>query len=61
MFGIHTDKGSFLYQPSFAEAAGSDSAHDDALIVGKTLALVGWDMITDDGVYEVAKSLWEGK
>ncbi|KAK9364375.1 hypothetical protein V1509DRAFT_670246, partial [Lipomyces kononenkoae] len=59
MFGIPTDEGTFLHDPTFAEAAGTDSAFDDALIVGKTLALVGWDVITDDGMYQVAKSQWQ--
>ncbi|RAL12915.1 M20 family metallopeptidase [Aspergillus homomorphus CBS 101889] len=59
MLGITNEKGSFPYHPSFAAAAGTDSAHEEAVIVGKSLALIGWDMLTDDGLFEAARRQWQ--
>lgn len=59
MFGIPALKGTFHHHPSFAAAAGTDDAHREAIVVGKALAMVGWDMLTTDGLYEKARSQWE--
>jgi hypothetical protein len=59
MFGIPADDGSFPHHPSFASAAGTDDAHEEAVIVGKSLALIGWEMITDDQLFEQAKKQWQ--
>ncbi|KAL1882466.1 hypothetical protein Plec18167_002882 [Paecilomyces lecythidis] len=59
MFGIPAPKGTFHHHPSFAAAAGTDDAHREAIVVGKALAMVGWDMLTNDGLYEKARSQWE--
>lgn len=59
MFGIPTPEGSFPHHPSFAAAAGTDEAHGEALVVGKSLALIGWDMITDDAMFETAYCQWK--
>jgi hypothetical protein len=59
MFGIPTSEGSFPHHPSFAAAAGTDEAHGEALVVGKSLALIGWDMITDDALFEAAHCRWK--
>lgn len=57
-FGIGAPEGSFPHHPSFTSATGTDGAHTEAMIVGKTLAMIGWDMINDDGMYEAARRQW---
>ncbi|KAL4862799.1 hypothetical protein BDV12DRAFT_190149 [Aspergillus spectabilis] len=59
MFAISAQNGSFPHHPSFASAAGTDDAHVEALVVGKALALVGWDMATNDLLFEQAKNQWQ--
>lgn len=59
MFGIGAPDGSYPHHPSFASAAGTDGAHTEAMIVGKTLAMIGWDMINNDGMFEVARKQWQ--
>lgn len=59
MFGIPGPAGSYPHHPTFTSAAGTDEAHQEAIVVGKSLAMIGWDMINDDGMYEKAKSQWE--
>lgn len=59
MFGIPTSDGSFPHHPTFAAAAGTDEAHAEALVVGKSLALIGWDMVTDDSLFENAHREWK--
>ncbi|KAJ5965213.1 uncharacterized protein N7479_005089 [Penicillium vulpinum] len=58
MFGIPSPPSSFPHHPTFAAAAGTDEAHTEALIVGKSLALIGWDMITENDMYDVARRQW---
>ncbi|PYH85663.1 amidohydrolase [Aspergillus uvarum CBS 121591] len=58
MFGITDEPGSFPHHPSFAAAAGTDTAHEEAVIVGKSLALIAWDMLTDDELFAVAQQQW---
>ena len=59
MFGIPGPDGSFPHHPSFAAAAGTDDAHVEAVVVGKSLAMIGWEMITDEALFEQAKAQWE--
>lgn len=59
MFGIAAPRGSYPHHPTFTGAAGTDEAHQDAVVVGKSLALIGWDMIKDDEMYETAKRQWQ--
>ncbi|GMG32571.1 unnamed protein product [Aspergillus oryzae] len=59
MFGIPGPDGSFPHHPSFAAAAGTDDAHVEAVVVGKSLAMIGWEMITDEALFKQAKSQWE--
>ncbi|KAL3429236.1 hypothetical protein BDV09DRAFT_203154 [Aspergillus tetrazonus] len=59
IFAIPATNGSFLHHPSFASAAGTDEAHEEALVVGKTLGLVGWEMLTNDELFEQSKSQWQ--
>ncbi|KAL4914620.1 hypothetical protein BDW62DRAFT_219914 [Aspergillus aurantiobrunneus] len=59
MFAIPAPQGSFPHHPSFAAAAGTDEAHTEALVVGKSLALVGWEMATNDQVFEQTRDQWQ--
>ena len=59
MFSIPGPEGSFPHHPSFASAASTDEAHEEAVIVGKSLALVGWDMLADESLFATAKRQWE--
>lgn len=59
MFAIPAPDGSFPHHSSFTEAAGEDEAHDEAIIVGKSLALIGWEMLTDEGKFSAARKDWE--
>lgn len=59
MFGILAPEGAFPHHPTFTAAAGTDEAHNEAVVVGKSLALVGWEMITDDALFERAHRQWK--
>lgn len=59
MFAVADQEGLFLHHSSFATAAGTDTAHEEAVIVGKSLAMIGWDMLTDEGLFQTAKKQWE--
>ena len=59
MFGIPTQAGTSIHHPDFASAAGTDEAHKEAVIVGKSLAMIGWDMIQDQEMYETAREQWQ--
>jgi hypothetical protein len=59
MFAVTDQEGSFLHHSSFAIAAGTDTAHEEAVVVGKSLAIVGWEMLTDEGHFQTAKKQWE--
>ena len=59
MFGIPIPENIFPHRPSFAAAAGTDETHAEALIVGKSLALIGWDMIADDALFRKAWEQWK--
>ncbi|KUL85002.1 hypothetical protein ZTR_07760 [Talaromyces verruculosus] len=59
MFSIRAAEGVYPHHPSFAAAAGTDTAHDEALIVGKGLALTGWEMLVDAGLLQQAREQWK--
>ncbi|KAJ5535524.1 hypothetical protein N7527_001778 [Penicillium freii] len=59
MFAITAPTTSFPHHPTFAAAAGTDEAHAEALIVGKSLALTGWDMIVENDMYDLAWRQWK--
>ena len=48
MFAIPAPTTSFPHHPTFA-----------ALIVGKSLALIGWDMIVENDMYDLARRQWK--
>ena len=58
MFIIPASEGSSPHHPSFAEAAGTEQANKIALMIGKTLALVGLDILTDDAFFEAVRKEW---
>ena len=60
-FAVPTPEGCFLHHPSFTSCAGTDETHEEAITVGKGLALLGWDMLTDDKLFVAAKAQWEGQ
>ncbi|KAJ5159383.1 uncharacterized protein N7482_006387 [Penicillium canariense] len=59
MFGIPTPENTFPHHPTYTASAGTDEAHEEALIVGKSLALIGWDMITNDELFGNAYRQWK--
>ncbi|KAH8691602.1 putative amidohydrolase [Talaromyces proteolyticus] len=59
MFTIHAPEGAYPHHPSFAAAAGTDVAHEEALLVGKALALTGWDMLANADLLQQAKQQWQ--
>lgn len=59
MFGIPTPHNTFPHHPEYTASAGTDEAHAEALIVGKALAMTGWDMITNDELFETAHRQWK--
>jgi hypothetical protein len=59
MFGIPAPKESFPHHPTFAAAAGTDEAHIEAIIVGKSLGLIGWDMVSGDALYDTTRVQWQ--
>jgi hypothetical protein len=59
MFGIPAPEKSFPHHPTFAAAAGTDEAHTEAVIVGKSLALIGWDMVSGDDLYDITRNQWQ--
>lgn len=61
MFGIPTSENTFPHHPAFTAAAGTDEAHGEAVLVGKSLALIGWDMITDDALFQTAHQQWQAE
>ena len=61
MFAIPTPEGSYPHHPSFTACAGTDEAHEQAILTGKGLALTGLDMLIDDTLFESAKAQWEGQ
>lgn len=58
MFAIAAPNGTSPHHHSFTEAAGTEGAHERALETGKLLALVGWDVLTDDNFYEAVRADW---
>jgi metal-dependent amidase/aminoacylase/carboxypeptidase family protein len=56
MFGLPDADGIFPHHASFAAAAGTDSSHEEAVVVGKSLALIGWEMVNDQAALEQVRS-----
>ncbi|KAJ5097680.1 amidohydrolase [Penicillium angulare] len=58
-FSIGAPDGSCPHQPSYTEAAGTDHAHDQAIVVGKVLALIGFDLVTGPEILERVQQQWK--
>lgn len=60
IFGIPVkEKGVVTHHRSFTEAAGTDTAHEIAVTVGKGLALCAWDILTNDQVHAAIRADWK--
>lgn len=58
-FGIPAPKDVVGHHPGFAAAAGTDEAHFAAIQCAKGMAMLGWRVLTDDGIAEGAKRDFE--
>lgn len=58
MFVIPAPEDASPHHPSYTAAAGTDEAHAEALVVGKSLALIGWDMLTEKALLDTAQRQW---
>ncbi len=61
IFVIPADKGSSTHHASFTSATGTKEAHDIAVMVGKTLALLGSDLLQDGEFLKAVKADWADK
>ncbi|EEA23288.1 hypothetical protein TMatcc_002145 [Talaromyces marneffei ATCC 18224] len=59
VFSIRGVPGAYPHHPSFTAEAGTDAAHGEAIIVGKGLALTGWEMLADAGLLQQAREQWK--
>lgn len=57
MFGI--PGGEFPHNAKFAEGAGTPEALEAALRAGKAMALVGWEILTDDALFKQCREDFE--
>lgn len=57
-FGIPGDD-IFPHNAKFAQCASTDEALECAIKVGKSLALTGWEILTDDAMYNEVKHDFE--
>lgn len=60
-FRIPASEGSSPHHPSFTSAAGTEAAHEIALLIGKSLAFVGYDVLADDDFHAAVKAEWSEK
>lgn len=58
MFVIPTENKAGPHSKGFAAAAGTEVAFKRSLVVGKTLAQVGFDVLTKPGLYEAVYADW---
>ncbi|KAF4984720.1 hypothetical protein FZEAL_161 [Fusarium zealandicum] len=54
-FGVLAPKDAMPHQAKFAQASGTDGAHEVAISCAKGMALLGWRVLTDDAVAAGAK------
>jgi amidohydrolase len=55
MFGIPCRPGINIHSREFAEVAGTSDAFEMAIVVGKAMALTGWDVMTKDVIFKSAR------
>ena len=58
-FGIPTDPDVAQHHPRFAQFAGEDAAHDEAIKVGKGMALLALRVITTPQLIKEARAEFE--
>ncbi|KAJ4515248.1 hypothetical protein HRR86_009061 [Exophiala dermatitidis] len=58
IFTIPAPEGASPHHPTFTSAAGTKEAHEITVVVGKALALVGWDVLTDNELLAASRSEW---
>lgn len=51
MFGVSCKPGINIHSADFAEVAGTKGAFDMAVVVGKALALIGWNLLTQKELF----------
>ncbi|KAF7537547.1 hypothetical protein G7Z17_g12825 [Cylindrodendrum hubeiense] len=57
--GIPADDGSKNHTVGFAKAAATAVAHERTIVSGKAMAMTGWDVLTNDVLYEQVKHDFE--
>ena len=55
-FAIPCPPGAYNHTPGFTACAGTDEAHDLAVLTSKGMAIAGWKVLADD---DVAKKIWD--
>lgn len=58
-FGIPAPENVAGHHPGFAAAAATDEAHAAAIQCAKGMAMLGWRVLTDDGIAEGARRDFE--
>ncbi|KAB8241780.1 hypothetical protein BDV35DRAFT_400737 [Aspergillus flavus] len=51
-FAVPADPGAFNHTPSFTKAAGTSKAYELAINTAKGMAVVGWNVLSDDSLAE---------
>jgi len=55
-FAIPCPPGAYNHTAGFTACAGTDEAHDLAVVTSKGMAITGWKVLSDDAV---VKKIWE--
>ncbi|KAB8200210.1 hypothetical protein BDV34DRAFT_232417 [Aspergillus parasiticus] len=58
-FAVPADPGSFNHTPGFTQAAGTSKAYELAINTAKGMAVVGWNVLTDDSLADSIRSDFE--
>ncbi|KAE8313103.1 hypothetical protein BDV41DRAFT_588422 [Aspergillus transmontanensis] len=58
-FAVPADPGAFNHTPSFTKAAGTSKAYELALNTAKGMAVVGWNVLSDDSLAERVRNDFE--
>jgi hypothetical protein len=59
IFGIPVTEGACNHTPGFTDAAGTDRAHDLAIVTAKGMAVAAWKILTDDQVAAAVRQDFE--
>ncbi|KAE8340492.1 hypothetical protein BDV24DRAFT_151856 [Aspergillus arachidicola] len=58
-FAVPADPGAFNHTPSFTKAAGTSEAYELAINTAKGMAVVGWNVLSDDSLAERVRNDFE--